>query len=116
MKIVSALAAAKPDEEPAHRVPMRVNATKMTSRRFFIETSPWSVRPKLQNLVVSDAGSLLGAADGRAVGTGADPSPIMLTAVVALTEAAPPTALRAPASIKAARVAIMVFFIFTTSD
>jgi hypothetical protein len=36
--------------------------------------------------------------------------------VVALTEVAPLTALRAPASINAARVAIIVFFIFTTSD
>jgi hypothetical protein len=36
--------------------------------------------------------------------------------VVALREVAPLTALRAPASINAARVAINVFCIFTTSD
>jgi hypothetical protein len=110
-----ALEGEKSEAEPAHRVPMSINATKMTSRRFFIETSPWSIRPKRQNLVVNEEESLSGSAEGKASGIGADPSPITMT-VVALTEVAPPTALSAPASIKAARVAIMVFFIFTTSE
>jgi hypothetical protein len=65
--------------------------------------------------VASDDESLLISVVGRASGIGADPSPIMRTGVVELTEVAPLTALRTPASIKAARVAIIVFFIGTTS-
>ena len=38
-----------------------------------------------------------------------------MTAVVALAEVAPLAALKAPGNIKAAKVAIIVFFIFTTS-
>jgi len=86
----------------------------MMSTRFFIELSPWSRGPGLQNFVVRDEASPLLSAEPRTIGIGADPSPITRTGVVALMEVAPLTALRAPASIKAARVAIIVFFIFTT--
>jgi hypothetical protein len=65
---------------------------------------------------VKDEASPGSSAEGRAIGIGEDPSPITMTEVVALTEVAPLTALKAPASINAARVAIIVFFIFTTSD
>jgi hypothetical protein len=116
MRVVSAWRAARTGSEAAHRVPTSVVATNMTVRRFFIEISPWSRGPGLQNFVLRNEASPLLCTEGRAIGVGADPSPITMTGVVALTEVAPLTALRAPASIKAARVAIIVFFIFTTSD
>ena len=55
------------------------------------------------------------SAGGRVSGIGADPSPMRMMVLAELTEVAPLTALRAPASIKAARAAIVVFFMFTTS-
>src|SRR3974377_755858 len=88
----------------------------MMSTRFFIEISPWSCRPGLQNFVVRDGASPLLSGEGKAIGIGADPSPITRTGVGGLTGVARLTALRAPASINAARVAIIVFFIFTTSN
>jgi len=66
-------------------------------------------------LVVSDVESLLVSAAGGVSGSGADPSPMTMTVLAELMEVAPLTALRAPASIKAARAAIIVFFMFTTS-
>jgi hypothetical protein len=71
-------------------------------------------RPKPQNLVLSDVKSLLVSAGGRASGIGAAPSPMTMTVLAEPMEVAPLTALRAPASINAARAAIIVFFIFTT--
>jgi hypothetical protein len=64
-------------------------------------------------LVAIDESQLESTA-GRVSGIGADPSPTR-TGVAELMAVAPPTALRAPASIKAAREAIIVFFIGTTS-
>jgi len=60
--------------------------------------------------LVSDFESLLLASGARAAGKGADPSPITTTVLTELKEAASLTALRAPANIRAARAAIMVFF------
>jgi hypothetical protein len=69
----------------------------------------------LQNWLVSDFESLLLATGARAAGKGADPSPITTTVLTELKEAASLTALRAPANIRAARAAIIVFCMGTTS-
>jgi hypothetical protein len=63
--------------------------------------------------LVSDAESQLVLAAGTAVGIGADPSPVTMTALAELVEmakVAPLMALRAPASIKAAMAAVIVLF------
>jgi len=62
--------------------------------------------------LVSDIESLLPvlAAGVKVAGKGADPSPITMTVLTELMEVASPAALRAPANIRAARAAIIVFF------
>jgi hypothetical protein len=61
---------------------------------------------------MSDVESPLVSAGASASGIGAEPSPIKIAGADEFTELAPLTALRAPASIKAARVAMSVFFMF----
>jgi hypothetical protein len=107
------LLTAKTGFVPAHSEPASISVITMASRRFFTGTFSLVGSTRIQNLVAIDESRLESMAD-RVSGIGADPSPTR-TGEAELMAVAPPTALRAPASIKAAKVAIIVFFIGTTS-